>query len=73
MHRRQVVTGEGQVKCSREDDHVLVASTRERRQRRDGHEPVVCPLRTGNVPVALTLIVSDFGWPLTGLPLLVKH
>jgi len=36
-------------------------------------EPVVCPLRTGNVPVALTLIVSDFGWPLTGLPLLVKH
>ena len=37
------------------------------------NEPVVCPLRTGKVPVALTSIVSLFGTPFTGLPLLVKH
>src|SRR5215218_10825955 len=36
-------------------------------------EPVVCTLRTSNVPVTLTSIVSLLGTPWTGLPLLVKH
>src|SRR5918994_3671718 len=37
------------------------------------NEPVVCPLRTGNDPVALTSTVSVLGTPCTGLPRLVKH
>src|SRR5262249_24849729 len=37
------------------------------------NEPVVCPLRTGNVPWTLTLTCSLFGTPLSGFPLLVKR